>query len=136
MKESQLVQNLDDGKDIIEDKIVKEPEIFTKVEIDARFDGNWEKFLLRNLNAEIPIDNGAPAGNYKVIMQFVVDIDGSISEIKALSNHGYGLEQEAIRVLKKATKWEPAIQNGRTGKSVSYTIDHLPGNRRVVRLYL
>jgi periplasmic protein TonB len=111
------VQTLDDGKDIIEDKIVKEPEIFTKVEIDARFDGNWEKFLLRNLNAEIPIDNGAPAGNYKVIMQFVVDIDGTVSEIKALSNHGYGLEQEAVRVLKKATKWEPAIQNGRQVKA-------------------
>ena len=112
-----VVQNLDEGKDIIADKIVKEPEIFTKVEIDAKFDGNWEKFLLRNLNPQTPIDNGAPAGNYKVIMQFVVDIDGTVSEIKALSNHGYGLEQEAIRVLKKATKWEPAIQNGRQVKA-------------------
>lgn len=111
------LQNLDDGKDIIEDKIVKEPEIFTKVEIDAKFDGNWEKFLLRNLNAQTPIDNNAPAGDYTVIMQFVVDIDGTVSGIKPLSNLGYGLEQEAIRVLKKATKWEPAIQNGRKVKA-------------------
>ena len=111
------LQQLDDNKDIIEDKVVKDPQIFTKVEIDARFDGNWEKFLLRNLNAQIPIDNNAPPGNYKVTMQFVVDTDGTVSDIKALSNHGYGLEQEAIRVLKKATKWEPAIQNGREVKA-------------------
>lgn len=111
------VQNLDDGKDIIEDKIVKEPEIFTKVEIDAKFDGNWGKFLIRNLNPQTPIENDAPPGNYTVIMQFVVDIDGTVSDIKALSNLGYGLEQEAIRVLKKATKWEPAIQNGRKVKA-------------------
>lgn len=111
------LQVLDDGKDIIEDKIVKEPEIFTKVEVDAKFDGNWEKFLLRNLNAQTPIDNDAPPGDYTVIMKFVVDIDGTVSDIKALSNLGYGLEQEAIRVLKKATKWEPAIQNGRKVKA-------------------
>ena len=72
---------------------------------------------MRNLNAQTPIDNNAPPGNYKVIMQFAVDIAGTVSEIKALSNHGYGLEQEAIRVLKKATKWEPAIQNGRKVKA-------------------
>ena len=63
--------------------------------------GNWGRFLERNLNAEVPVDNGAPEGSYTVIIQFVVDTDGSISDIKALTNHGYGLEQEAIRVIKK-----------------------------------
>jgi len=112
------INNLDEGKDIIEEKITNEsdgPVWF--VEIDAKFDGNWEKFLLRNLNPEVPVDNGAPEGIYTVLMQFVVDIDGSISDIKPLTNHGYGLEEEAIRVLKKATRWEPAIQNGRPVKA-------------------
>ena len=63
------------------------------------------------------MNNDAPAGSYTVIIQFVVDMDGSISDIKALTNHGYGLEQEAIRVIKKATKWEPAFQNGRHVKA-------------------
>ncbi|MEP7374529.1 MAG: energy transducer TonB [Chitinophagaceae bacterium] len=111
-------QNIDEGKGVIEEKTIKQPdEPFTSVEIDAKFDGNWEKFLLRNLNPQTPVDNNAPAGNYTVIMQFVVDIDGTVSDIKALSNLGYGLEQEAIRVLKKATKWKPAIQNGRKVKA-------------------
>ncbi|WP_276504148.1 energy transducer TonB [Terrimonas pollutisoli] len=108
---------LDQGKDIIEVKEPREPEIFTRVEIDAVFDGNWEKFLLRNLNPQTPIDNDAPSGNYTVLIQFVVDIDGNVSDIKALTNLGYGLEQEAIRVLKKAAKWKPAMQNGRQVKA-------------------
>lgn len=109
---------LGDGKGLIEEKITKEPKgPFTAVEIDAKFDGNWEKFLLRNLNAQTPVDNQAPPGNYKVLVQFVVDIDGTVSDIKPLTNLGYGLEQEAIRVLKKAKKWDPAIQNGRQVKA-------------------
>lgn len=112
------LQNLDEGKDLIEVKKTKDPDApFEKVEIPAEFNGNWEKFLLRNLNANIPVDNGAPTGNYTVHIQFVVDIEGNISAIKALTNIGYGLEQEAIRVLKKATKWIPAIQNRRSVKA-------------------
>ncbi len=110
-------QNLDAGKGILEAKNTKEPDIITIVEIDARFDGNWEKFLLRNLNAQTPVDNDAPVGIYKVLIQFVVDVDGTVSDIKPLTNLGYGLEQEAIRVLKKAKNWEPAIQNGRQVKA-------------------
>ncbi len=108
---------LDEGKEIIENNQTKEPDIFTKVEIEAEFDANWEKFLLRTLNSQTPIDNNAPTGQYTVLIQFVVDIDGSVSAITPLTNLGYGLEQEAIRVLKKATKWKPAIQNGRPVKA-------------------
>lgn len=89
-----------------------EPEIWTSVEVDARFAGNWKAFLEKNLNANVPADNNAPEGNYSVVVQFVVDTEGNVSDIKPLTNHGYGLEAEAVRVLKKAAKWEPAIQNG------------------------
>jgi protein TonB len=50
-------------------------------------------------------------------MQFVVELEGKVSDITAMTNHGYGFEEEAIRVLKKAAKWEPAIQNGRPVKA-------------------
>lgn len=111
-------ENIDDRKGIIEGKVTKEPEgPLEIVEIPAKFDGDWIKFLLRNLNAQTPIDNDAPLGTYKVLIQFVVDIDGTVSDIKPLTNLGYGLEQEAIRVLKKAKKWDPAIQNGHQVKA-------------------
>jgi|KBSSwiStaDraftv2_1062776.scaffolds.fasta_scaffold02202_6 protein TonB len=110
--------NVDDGKGIIEDKKNAESdEPFRTVEVDATFTGNWQRFLEKNLNPEVPIENGAPAGNHTVEIQFVVDIEGNVSDIKALTNLGYGMEQEAVRVLKKATKWEPAIQNGRKVKA-------------------
>ena len=115
--ETIAVDKLDEQKDIIEEKAIKEEGPVMFVEVQARFDGNWEKFLLRNLNPEVPVDNGAPEVSYTVLIQFVVDIDGSISDIKPLTRHAYGLEEEAVRVLKRAAKWEPGIQNGRPVKS-------------------
>ena len=91
-------------------------EIFTKVEKDAAYPGGaaaWRNFLERNLRGEVPVDNGAGPGNYTVITQFVVDRDGNVSDVKAISNLGYGMEEEAARVIKKSGKWTPAVQNGR-----------------------
>ena len=82
-----------------------------------KFNGNWRAFLERNLNAEVPLNNNAPAGRYSVVIQFVVDKNGNVSDITALTSHGYGMEEEAIRVLRKAAKWEPAIQNGNQVKA-------------------
>jgi periplasmic protein TonB len=106
-------KDIDNGKGIITPKTEPESDDpFTSVEIDAKFNGNWKAFLERNLNANVPTDNGAPVGRYSVVVQFVVDKEGNVSDIQTLTHHGYGLEEEAVRVLKKATQWEPAIQNG------------------------
>jgi protein TonB len=93
---------------------------FTKVEIEAAFpggEGQWRKFLERNLNASTPVDNGAPAGSYTVVVQFIVDKEGNVSDVKALTNHGYGMEEEAVKVIKRGPKWTPAVQNGRQVKA-------------------
>ncbi len=93
-----------------------EDKIFTKVENEAEFpggDGAWRRYLEKNLNANTPVDNGAPEGTYQVIVQFIVSKDGSISEVKALSDHGYGMEAEAIKIIKKGPAWKAALQNGR-----------------------
>jgi protein TonB len=107
------VPAMDEGKKIIEEQKPDDNRIRDFVQVPARYDGNWEKFLLRNLNGNIPIDNGAPAGTYRVIVQFVVDKHGNVSDIKAISNLGYGMEEEAMRVLRKATGWKAGIQEGR-----------------------
>jgi protein TonB len=51
------------------------------------------------------------------VIQFVVDKDGNLSNMKALTHHGYGMEQEVLRVLLKSPKWLPAIQDGRQVKA-------------------
>ncbi|MEO6612169.1 MAG: TonB family protein [Chitinophagaceae bacterium] len=106
-------ENIDGGAGIIPDKERKEPDDFAgDIEIQPKYSGNWEKFLRQNLNPEVPVQNNAPTGTYSVVIQFVVDKEGNVSDIKPLTDHGYGMEQEAVRVLKKAMKWSPAIQNG------------------------
>lgn len=93
-----------------------EDKIFTKVENEAEFPGGdaaWRRYLEKNLDPNAPVENGAPEGTYKVTVQFIVSKDGSISDVKALTSHGYGMEEEAIKIIKKGPKWTPALQNGR-----------------------
>lgn len=106
------------GNGIVDVPAPPEPkEPFTEVAIQAQYIGNWSAFLLKNLNGNVPLDNGAAPGRYTVLIQFVVDIDGSVSNIIPLTSVGYGMEDEAIRVLRKAKGWEPAIQNGHKVKA-------------------
>lgn len=102
---------------IIEKAVVKEdPEtIFIDVQIEASYpDGNaaWGRFLERNLSADVPVSHEAPAGTYRVIIQFIVDKNGQVSNLKPLTSMGYGMEEEAMRVLRKSGRWTPAQQNG------------------------
>lgn len=109
---------VDAGKGLVEAKPVeKEPEVFTKVEVDAKYPGNWVNFLTRNLDGQVAVDNGASPGRYTVVIQFIVDVAGNVSDIKPLTKIGFGMEQEAMRAIKKSGKWTPAIQNGRQVKA-------------------
>ncbi len=113
-----LPSHIDGNRGIVIDVRKQEPENsapFVKVEIDAKYPGGasaWRNFLERNLRGETPVDNGASYGTYTVIIQFVVDKNGNVSDAKPLTNFGFGMEAEAIRVIKKSGKWLPAIQNG------------------------
>ena len=94
--------------------------IFEKVDIEANFPGGesgWRSYLEQNLNANTPVDHGAPAGSYTVWIQFIVSKDGRISDIKMLTHLGYGMETEVMRILRKSPPWSPAEQNGRTVKA-------------------
>lgn len=94
--------------------------IFEKVEVPAAFAGGidaWRKFLVTNTNPNIPISNGAPGGNYTVIIRFMVNREGKLSDFTAVTNHGFGMEQECLRVMKLPQQWTAAVQNGRTVNS-------------------
>ncbi len=49
----------------------------------------------------------------KVFVQFTITKDGSLTDIKVLRGIGYGCDEEAIRVLQNAEKWNPGTQRGR-----------------------
>ncbi len=91
---------------------------FIKVEKEARFPGGlaaWKRFLERNLRSSIATDAGAPVGNYRVKVQFVVDKHGVISNVEAIEVPNACAEcgAEAVRVIQRGPDWEPAVQNDR-----------------------
>lgn len=90
--------------------------VFTSVQIEAQFLGGiaaWRKYLERNLDQDIAAQNGAPPADYSVIVSFIVDREGNISDVRAENDPGYGTKAEAIRVIQKSPRWKPAEQNGR-----------------------
>ena len=106
------------GTGVVEAPKVEEDydKVFTVVQIAAEFPGGlpaWSKYLERNLNRDLPVENGAPPGKYTVIVSFIVSKTGDISEVAAENDPGYGTKAEAIRVIQKGPKWKPAVQNGR-----------------------
>jgi hypothetical protein len=85
------------------------------IEKEATFNnvsGNWEKFLVDHLSTA-PIENECPPGRYKVIIHFIISREGDVVEAKAITNHGFGMETEAIRIICSSPKWIPATRNGR-----------------------
>lgn len=57
----------------------------------------------------------------KIIIQFVVDVNGKIVEPKIAKGLGYGLDEEAIRVLLSYENWKPGQQRGRNVR-VQYSL--------------
>lgn len=71
------------------------------------------RYLSSNLRYPAAARNGKIQGN--VLASFVVKEDGSIDRVRVISKQlGGGLEEEAMRVIKKMPKWKPAVDKGKT----------------------
>ncbi|MBC7846570.1 MAG: energy transducer TonB [Flavobacterium sp.] len=81
-----------------------------KVDVQPQFSGGIEAFFKFIANHYKMPNVDKFSG--KVYVTFVIEIDGSLTDIKVLSDIGYGTGKEAIRVLKLSPKWKPAEQNG------------------------
>jgi protein TonB len=81
------------------------------IEVKPDFPGGMEKFnAFVAKNYQAPEEEGLKG---KVYVTFVVEKDGSLTDIKVLRDIGYGTGKEAIRVLNKCPKWTPGEQNGK-----------------------
>lgn len=99
---------------------VPEDSVYAKVEIEASFPGGdavWRNYLTLSLNSDVAVNNYAPPGTYTVVVQFIVNKDGTITDVKPLTNHGFGMEDEVIRMISQGPNWNPAIQNGKPVKA-------------------
>ncbi len=81
------------------------------IEQNAEFPGgiaNFYKFVGNNFKA--PEEEGLKG---RVLVTFVVEKDGTLTDIKVVRDIGFGTAAEAIRVLKKSPRWAPGEQNGK-----------------------
>jgi protein TonB len=96
--------------------------IFNAVEIQPNFPGGEEafgKFLRDHIRYPAVAKENNVTG--RVFIQFVVERDGSLTDLKTLRDPGSGLGDEALRVLKISPHWKPGIQNGKPVR-VQYTV--------------
>ncbi|MDB5117906.1 MAG: Gram-negative bacterial tonB protein [Mucilaginibacter sp.] len=79
----------------------------------------WMKFLQKNLRYPGEALDKNMTG--RVLVSFVVEKDGSLSSITVDRGAGFGMDEEALRVLKLAKAWKPGLQNGQPVR-VKYTL--------------
>ena len=95
---------------------------FTTVEVQPSFmGGNSEmyKFLGKNLKYPSAAQRANIQG--KVFLSFIVEKDGSITDIETMKGIGFGCDEEAMRVVKLMPNWIAGKQNGRNVR-VKFTI--------------
>ena len=107
--------------EVVEEE-VQEQEIFQIVEEMPAFPGGEAKlmeYVGKNIKyPQIARETGIQG---RVFVGFVVEPDGSISNVKLLRGIGGGCDEEAMRVIKSLPKWKPGKQRGKAVR-VSYQI--------------
>ena len=106
-------QNSNDKESVSDDNI------FQKVEIEAKFpggEGAWANYITREINRYA--DTLAVIGVAGTcVVQFIVNVDGAISEVEALTLQGTLFAKICTNAVKKGPRWVPAEHNGRKVKA-------------------
>lgn len=92
-------------------------EVFTIVENQPEFPGGMPAFYkFVGDNMKYPAQARRMGIEGRVFVQFVVDKDGTVTEVKAVKGIGAGCDEEAERVLRMSPKFQPGKQRGRSVK--------------------
>ena len=97
-----------------EEDLAEETEIFTIVEDNPGYPGGEEarlKYLSENIQYPVIARESGIQGT--IYLNFVVEKDGSITDVKVIRGIGGGCDEEAIRVAKGMPKWSPGKQRGK-----------------------
>lgn len=89
-----------------------------KDEVEASFNGGdkaWAKFIQKNI--EFPDRARNLRKNGTVVVQFIVDTKGNVTDIEIAQSVEYSIDEEAMRIIKKSPKWNPAYMDGHNVKA-------------------
>ncbi|MDT3404633.1 energy transducer TonB [Mucilaginibacter terrae] len=122
---SSIAQSVRIDEPIPDQKLTKqelETTIFTSVEKLPEFPGGYIKFQeYIKANLKYPVA-AADVGGARVNITFVVNRDGSLTDMKAIGRIPHpAMEQEALRVMKASPKWKPGESYGKKVR-VQYTV--------------
>ncbi|MGN6265236.1 MAG: energy transducer TonB [Ginsengibacter sp.] len=104
------------GSKIIAKPVKKESEgsTFIPIEVEAKFpggEGAWQKYIQKAIQRELDEFTETDYGTCTV--KFIVDANGSVSNVEAITMKGTRLAEIAVSTISKGPKWIPAMQNGR-----------------------
>lgn len=94
--------------------------IFSKVEKEPGFPGGktaWQEYLKKNLDAGMPVNEGWKPGTYRIVVQFIVDTEGNITDVKTNDFPSSKTAKQCVELIKNGPKWIPAYQNGKKVKA-------------------
>jgi len=98
----------------VEEEVVSEAAIFTVVESMPEFKGGMAKlYTYLGNNIKYPVMAKESGIQGKVYVTFVVERDGSITDVRVLRGIGGGCDEEAIRVVAGMPSWKPGKQRGK-----------------------
>ena len=107
---------------IEEEQQVDEDQIFMVVESMPQYPGGdveLYKYLADNIRYPNIAREAGISG--RVFVSFVVEKDGSVTDVKILRGIGGGCDEEAIRLVKSMPKWSPGLQRGKAVR-VTYNL--------------
>jgi len=97
-------------------------QIFQSVEVQPQPPGGMKAFMeWVGKNYDYPQAAIEAGVNGQVQVSFVVERDGSLTDIKVVRDLKYGTGDAAVKLLQRAAKWQPGVQNGRPVR-VAYTL--------------
>lgn len=110
---------VDQGSKVVAAPAEDDNKVFTKVEIEAGFPGGdaaWNEYVRRAITSHMDeLQDEGKSGTCEV--QFIVDKDGNVSDVQALTMQGSKLAEIAVNAIRRGPKWTPAQQNGRKVKA-------------------
>jgi protein TonB len=97
-----------------EKKASVDDEVFVVVEEQAEFPGGLDSmyaYIVKNLKyPELAKEKGIEG---RVFVSFIIEKDGSISNVKILRGIGGGCDEAAVEMIKNMPKWKPGTQRGK-----------------------
>ena len=98
----------------VDEEVVSEAPIFTVVESMPEFKGGMAQlYTYLGNNIKYPVMAKESGIQGKVYVTFVVERDGSITDVRVLRGIGGGCDEEAIRVVAGMPSWKPGKQRGK-----------------------